>query len=183
MQCQKSPKVMDLKWGRVVVENSGSFKDVKLYPGGAREWDWGESGTRHQPGIAPSAVDELLEAGATTILLSRGMNERLRVRPDTLKKLEEKGTEVEVLSTRHRQGIALSDIDDLLDAGAQIIILSSGMDKRVHVQGETLKRLKELKSNNDIDEFEILPTKQAVMQYNELAEEEKLVGTLFHSTC
>eukprot|EP00566_Odontella_aurita_P029452 CAMPEP_0113538762 /NCGR_PEP_ID=MMETSP0015_2-20120614/7546_1 /TAXON_ID=2838 /ORGANISM="Odontella" /LENGTH=156 /DNA_ID=CAMNT_0000438373 /DNA_START=1264 /DNA_END=1734 /DNA_ORIENTATION=+ /assembly_acc=CAM_ASM_000160 len=85
--------------------------------------------------------------------------------------------------TRHRQGIALSDIDDLLDAGAQIIILSSGMDKRVHVQGENLKRLKELKSNNDIDDFEILPTKQAVMQYNELAEEEKLVGTLFHSTC
>mmetsp|Transcript_42979 Transcript_42979/g.130837 ORF Transcript_42979/g.130837 Transcript_42979/m.130837 type:complete len:125 (-) Transcript_42979:1395-1769(-) len=116
MQCQKSPKVMDLKWGRVVVENSGSFKDVKLYPGGAREWDWGESGTPHQPGIAPSAVDELLEAGATTILLSRGMNERLRVRPDTLKKLEEKGTEVEVLQTR----FAVQRYNELVEDGVPV---------------------------------------------------------------
>ena len=35
----------------------GSGKDFKLYPGGGREWDWNETGTRHVPGIQPG--DEL----------------------------------------------------------------------------------------------------------------------------
>jgi hypothetical protein len=36
----RSPLVTHLSWGRLEVEGwDGQFKDVKLFPGGAREWD------------------------------------------------------------------------------------------------------------------------------------------------
>ena len=45
-----SPAIHHDAWGRVEVAGEPRpFKDVKLYPGGAREWDWGETGTRHRP--------------------------------------------------------------------------------------------------------------------------------------
>ncbi len=48
----RSPKITHLSWGRLEVEGQdGPFKDAKLYPGGAREWDWNETGTSHEPGI------------------------------------------------------------------------------------------------------------------------------------
>jgi hypothetical protein len=45
------------------VEDLGSGKDFKLYPGGGREWDWTETNTGHVPGIQPADVEELLEHG------------------------------------------------------------------------------------------------------------------------
>lgn len=94
-----SPRIAELAWGRLELEDGRSFKDAKLYPGGAREWDWTETGTRHDPGIQPEDVDELLEAGATTIVLSRGMNERLQVPTATLEMLQTRGVDVHVLPT------------------------------------------------------------------------------------
>lgn len=94
-----SPRIAELTWGRLELEDGRSFKDAKLYPGGAREWDWTETGTRHDPGIQPEDVDELLEAGATTIVLSRGMNERLQVPTATLEMLQTRGVDVHVLPT------------------------------------------------------------------------------------
>jgi hypothetical protein len=64
------------------------FRDVKLFPGGAREWDWRETGTHHSPGIQPADVRELLEHGAAVIVLSSGFQERLGVSRDTLLMLE-----------------------------------------------------------------------------------------------
>ena len=61
------------------VEGLGEGKDFSLYPGGGREWDWSETGTQHVPGIQPADVEELLEQGATVIVLSRGMQLRLRM--------------------------------------------------------------------------------------------------------
>jgi hypothetical protein len=83
------------------VENgtAQTFKDAKLYPGGARTWDWTETGTSHTPGIQPADVEELLEHGASVVVLSRGMNERLQVMPDTLERLDEAGVEAYVLPT------------------------------------------------------------------------------------
>src|SRR5262245_31961363 len=94
-----SPKVSAIVWGQVDVEGVGRFKDVKLYPGGAREWDWNETGTRHVPGIQPADVDELIAHGASAVVLSRGMWERLRVSRETLQALAEKGIEAEILQT------------------------------------------------------------------------------------
>ena len=94
-----SPRVTQLSWGRLEVEGHGAFKDAKLFPGGSREWDWNETGTRHVPGIQPADVEELLEHGASVVVLSRGVYERLRVCPETLSMLEERGVPVHVLQT------------------------------------------------------------------------------------
>ena len=78
---------------------SGPFKDVKLFPGGCREWDWRETGTRHSPGIQPGDVEELLEHGARRIVLSRGVWERLGVASETVRYLEGRGVAFEILQT------------------------------------------------------------------------------------
>jgi hypothetical protein len=82
------------------VEGLGVGKDFKLYPGGGRPWDWNETGTRHQPGIQPEDVEELIAHGATTIVLTRGMDLVLQVDPRTLEFLEQKGITVHVAETR-----------------------------------------------------------------------------------
>jgi hypothetical protein len=84
----------------MTVDGLGDGKDFKLYPGGGRGWDWSETGTRHEPGIQPADVAELIEHGATTVVLSRGMEMRLQVDPATLAMLAERGVEVHVAETR-----------------------------------------------------------------------------------
>lgn len=95
-----SPRIEGLKWGRIQVEGVAfPYKDAKLWPGGSREWDWNETGTRHEPGIQPADVQELLAHGATTVVLSCGIQRRLQVLPDTLDLLKEQGIEPHVLQT------------------------------------------------------------------------------------
>jgi hypothetical protein len=119
-----SPLITEISWGRVLVEGySAPFRDVKLFPGGAREWDWSETGTHHNPGIQPADVRELLDHGAAVIILASGFQERLGVCRDTLLMLEK----------------------------AEITTI-------------------------------ILPTEEAVEQYNALRESEA-VGALIHTTC
>ena len=97
---QSSPRITHLSWGRIETEAPhGSFKDAKCYPGGARAWDWNETGTSHSPGIQPADVEELLEHGAEVVVLSKGINERLQVKPETLDMLEEQGVDTDVLQT------------------------------------------------------------------------------------
>jgi hypothetical protein len=81
-----SPRITSVSWGRIEVAGLGTGKDFKLYPGGGREWDWAETGTRHSPGIQPADVEELVEHGATVVVLSQGMEERLEVDPATLRR-------------------------------------------------------------------------------------------------
>lgn len=88
-----SPRITGLSWGRLETEQ-GTFKDAKLFPGGAREWDWNETGTRHEPGIRPADVAELLERGAEVVVLGRGFHRRLGVCEETLRLLRERGVEV-----------------------------------------------------------------------------------------
>lgn len=97
----ESPSITSISWGVVRVDGLDTpFKDAKLYPGGAREWDWNETGTRHVPGIQPADLEELLVHGARHVVLSRGMHERLRVTPDTLERLRAAGVDYDVLETR-----------------------------------------------------------------------------------
>lgn len=98
-QQAKSPRITRLSWGRLEVDGTRSFKDAKLYPGGAREWDWRETGTAHTPGIQPADVKELVERGARTVVLSKGVWQRLQVCPETLRLLEEEGITAYVLQT------------------------------------------------------------------------------------
>jgi hypothetical protein len=95
-----SPRVTHLSWGHLEVEGvDGSFKDAMLFPGGARAWDWNETGTNHEPGIQPADIEELLEHGASAVVLSKGFNERLRVTPDALRMLEDRGVSAHVRQT------------------------------------------------------------------------------------
>ncbi len=98
-QHARSPRITRLSWGRLEVDGGRSFKDAKLYPGGAREWDWRETGTHHVPGIQPADVEELLEHGATTVVLSKGIWERLQVCPGTLEMLKARGVAARALQT------------------------------------------------------------------------------------
>ncbi|MEV0729211.1 Mth938-like domain-containing protein [Polymorphospora sp. NPDC050346] len=108
----RSPRILSVSWGRMEVEGLEAGKDFKLYPGGGRPWDWTETGTQHQPGIQPADVEELLAAGATTVVLSRGMELRMHVTPQALDLLEERGVTVHVLPTEE----AVTVYNDLVDS-------------------------------------------------------------------
>jgi hypothetical protein len=99
MDCSK---ISSISWGEITID-SKSFskaKDCKLYPGGGRPWDWNETGTRHSPGVQQGDVEELVRAGATEVVLSRGMDLKLGVPDDTVQWLEGQGIKVHVAETR-----------------------------------------------------------------------------------
>lgn len=98
-QVETSPPITRFSWGRLEVDGHPPFKDAKLFPGGARPWDWHETGTQHAPGIQPADVKELLDHGARVVVLSRGVYGRLHVCPETLRLLEEQNIPVHVLRT------------------------------------------------------------------------------------
>jgi hypothetical protein len=97
----KSPRIIKHTCGQLSVEgHSPPYKDAKLYPGGSREWQWGETGTSHKPGIQPADVEELLKHGATVIVLSQGVYGRLGVCNETLQMLREKSVQVYIHKTK-----------------------------------------------------------------------------------
>lgn len=96
-----SPTITDLSWGEVAVEGHGRFRDAKLWPGGARAWDWNETDTHHDPGVQPADVRELLDHDPAVVVLSRGQRGRLGVMPRTRTVIEDRGSAVEVLETTH----------------------------------------------------------------------------------
>lgn len=93
-----SPPITSDRWGRIEVAGRG-FKDAKLWPGGARGWDWTETGTDHGDGVRPDDVRELLDHGAQHIVVGRGRLGRLAVHPDTHRLLDERGVPYDVLDT------------------------------------------------------------------------------------
>ena len=114
-----SPRVTDHGWGKIVVENHGVFKDVKLWPGGARAWDWRETGTKHVPGVQPEDAEELVRHGAEVIVIGCGRQEALGVPETTLDWLRSRGVQVEVLPTeaaieRYNAGTAAERIGALI---------------------------------------------------------------------
>ena len=95
-----SPRINYLSWGRMDVAGIGVGKDFKLWPGGGREWDWRETNTHHKPGIQPADVEELVEKGSKTIVLSRGMLLMLQTCQETLDLLEQRKINVHVEETK-----------------------------------------------------------------------------------
>lgn len=111
-----SPEIRDDGWGRLELADGRTFKDAKLWPGGARAWDWTETGTGHAAGIQPADVDELVEHGAEVVLLTRGRQGALRVPEETVAHLRGRGVEVEVART----GEALARYRELRAAGRAV---------------------------------------------------------------
>lgn len=113
----RPPAITHLSWGQMGVEgHDRTFKDVKTWPGGARAWDWDETGTSHSPGIQPADVQELLDHGAEHVILTKGMNQRLETQPKTVSWLEQEGVEVEILQTEQ----AVERYNELVDAGDMV---------------------------------------------------------------
>jgi hypothetical protein len=98
------------------VAGLGAGKDFKLWPGGGREWDWRETGTRHLPGIQLADLEELLEHGSRTVVLSRGMLRMLQTCRETLELLEKRHIPVRIAETRAAAGI----YNELADAGEPV---------------------------------------------------------------
>jgi hypothetical protein len=96
----KSPAIEHLAWGVMQVQGLGTGKDIKLWPGGGRGWDWRETGTQHVPGIQVADIAELIDHGASVIVLSRGMQLVLQTAPETIAWLEQHGMKYHLLETR-----------------------------------------------------------------------------------
>jgi len=79
--------------------------------------------------------------------------------------------------TSHKPGIQIADVQELLEHGAKVVVLSRGMAECLHVPRETLEFLQQRQIT-----VHVLPTQQAVALYNKLAQTEP-VGGLFHTTC
>jgi hypothetical protein len=79
--------------------------------------------------------------------------------------------------TGHQPGIQIADVQELLDHGANVIVLSRGMAECLQVPRETLDFLKQRQIT-----VHVLPTTEAAALYNKLAENAS-VGGLFHTTC
>jgi hypothetical protein len=80
--------------------------------------------------------------------------------------------------TAHEPGIQPADVAELLEHGAEIIVLSRGRQHRLQTSPSTLEQL----AHHGV-EVRREETGAAVDIYNALARERRRVGGLFHSTC
>lgn len=80
-------------------------------------------------------------------------------------------------NTEHTPGIQPADIQELIEHGSRVVVLSRGMQLRLQTCPETLQLLKDKGIQVHVEE-----TQAAAELYNRLTESEA-VGGLFHSTC
>ena len=81
-----------------------------------------------------------------------------------------------ITGTKHDPGIQIMDLKDLVEAGAEKIILGKGFYGRLKVQEDTIDYMKKL----NLDYY-ILNTEDAIRQYNRLRVK-YAVGALIHTT-
>jgi hypothetical protein len=79
--------------------------------------------------------------------------------------------------TQHSPGIQPADVQELLDHGCTVVVLSRGMERRLQTMPETLAFRRDHGVQVHVEE-----TTAAVERYNQLALTEP-DGALFHSTC
>ena len=80
-------------------------------------------------------------------------------------------------NTEHTPGIQPADVQELIEHGSRVVVLSRGMHLRLQTCPETLQLLRDKGIQVHVEE-----TRAAAEVYNRLAENER-VGGLFHSTC
>ncbi len=101
-----SPIIKHISWGKIQLEHNGTLTtqlttytyDCKIWPGGSKKWDWKETGTHHDPGIQIADVQDLVDT-ADIFVLSRGMQEMLKVKQETIDFLKSKNKIVHVEQT------------------------------------------------------------------------------------
>ena len=80
--------------------------------------------------------------------------------------------------TQHQPGIQPADIQEILDQGVDVMILSRGMHLMLDTCPETVQLLREKGIVYHIEE-----TQRAVALFNDLVRQGQRVGGIFHSTC
>ena len=79
--------------------------------------------------------------------------------------------------TSHVPGVQPADLEELLDHGAEVVVLSRGQLRALRVPEETLDWLR----GRGVEAY-VHGTREAVERYNDLAGR-RPVGALIHSTC
>ena len=111
--------ITHISWGNMEVTTNGQtykFKDCKVWPGGAKEWDWNLTGTRHKPGIQPADIEEILAQGVEVMVLSRGMQLMLYTCPETEELLRSRRIPYHIEETK--QAVAL--FNRLMEQGKRV---------------------------------------------------------------
>lgn len=80
--------------------------------------------------------------------------------------------------TDHSPGVREEDAEELLDHGAEVVVVGRGQHERLEVPAATVDAVGERGAT-----VEVLESRSAVARYNELAEAGDRVGALIHSTC
>ncbi len=81
MADQNTP-IIHLSWGKMQISIDGklyNFKDCKVWPEGASNWDWNETGTTHETGIQPGDIKEILAHDIEVMVLARGFDLKMKV--------------------------------------------------------------------------------------------------------
>ena len=102
MNDQNKP-ITHLSWGKMQINIQGKeyyFKDCKIWPEGACNWDWNLTGTSHETGIQPSDIKDILEHDIEVMVLSRGMDKQMKVAPETEEMLKSRRIEYHIKDTR-----------------------------------------------------------------------------------
>ena len=98
----KSPIITEIKWGQTTVSfpngQTQVFKDVRLWPGNAQEWNWSKTGTQHNPGTQIADFKDFFDT-IDVLVLSQGMDEILQIHPDTIEFLEKSDKEYHIAQT------------------------------------------------------------------------------------
>lgn len=102
MKEQNEP-ITHLSWGKMRINLQGKeieFKDCKIWPEGACNWDWNLTGTSHDTGIQPDDIKDILEHGIEVMVLSRGFDLKMKVSPATEELLDSLGIEYHIHDTK-----------------------------------------------------------------------------------
>uniref|UniRef100_A0A673C414 Mth938 domain-containing protein n=1 Tax=Sphaeramia orbicularis TaxID=375764 RepID=A0A673C414_9TELE len=150
-----SPEIESLSWGQMTVRGcSSTYKDCKVWPGGSRAWDWTETGTKvrtvhNRPGPG-------LRSGSgprSEPILGSGPGP-------------------------HVPGVQPADVDEVLKAGVDTLVIGRGMRAELQVPSSTVDFVRRTGV-----EVHVLQTEDAVAKYNSLVVRGAKVGGVFHSTC
>lgn len=81
-------------------------------------------------------------------------------------------------NTHHRPGVQVADIQELVESGSEVIVISNGVEGVLKIKQETLDYLKE----QDIP-CVVGKTLEVIKVFNQLECLGVAVGGVFHSTC
>lgn len=116
---QTHVSIEHIKWGEITVDDNGKRivyqGDAKLWPHGSKKWDWGKTGTHHNPGIQIADIQELMDK-TDIIILTRGMDLVLQVPQETIDYAKKLGKQVYVGQTEQM----VSTYNELVKAGKKV---------------------------------------------------------------